>query len=129
MKLNVDCVRDVLLQMEKAEYGEPIYPKRIYETLPRYSEDDINYSIVKMNEAGFIKASINSHIGYDYTIVRLDDITYQGHQFLANVRENKVWTATKSVMGKIGATSLQAATQIATSVVTELVKQTILPPL
>lgn len=121
MKLNLDCMRDVLIEMEKAEYGEPLYPKHIYDALPRYSEDEIDYSIVKMNEAGFIKASIHSHVGYDYTIVRLDDITYQGHQFLANIRSDTIWNDVKEVSKKVGSNSLQAVTQIATSIITALI--------
>ena len=128
MKLNLDCMRDILLHMEDAEYQESLPIQQVYDTLSDYSEDEINYSVLKLIEANFIEAMT---CPYDdgVLIVKLDDITYFGHQFLANIRENKIWSATKSVMGKIGATSVQAATQVATSVVTELVKQAILPPI
>lgn len=85
------------------------------------SEDEINYSIVKLEEASFIKATIKSHIGYDYTIVRLDDITYQGHQFLANIRSDTIWNDVKEVSKKVGSNSLQAVSQIATAVITAII--------
>lgn len=122
MKLNPDCMRDVLIEMEKAEYEEPVYPKHIYESLSKYSEDEINYSIIKLNEAGFIKAVIKSNIGYDANILRLDDITYQGHQFLADIRSDTVWNNVKEVSKKVGSNSLQAISQIATSIITVLIK-------
>ena len=121
MKLNIDCMRDILIEMEKAEYEEPLYLQRFYDALPKYSEDEINYSIVKLEEARFIKATIKSHVGYDYTIVRLDDITYQGHQFLANIRSDTIWNDVKEVSKKVGSNSLQAISQIATAVITAII--------
>ena len=127
MKLNVDCVRSVLLEVEEVPYGKEAHLGDLIGALGKdYSYEDICYSILKLNEAGYIKAKIaNSITGT--SIISVSDITYAGHQFLANIRTHKVWSATKSVMGKIGATSIHAATEIATSVVTELIKQAILP--
>lgn len=126
MKLNLDCIRHILLHMENCAYGETIYPNQLYPALPNYTSDEIDYSILKLHEAGFIQATIEKYI--DGTIdIKIHDITYNGHQFLANIHENKIWSATKTVMGKIGATSIQAATEIATGVVTELIKATLFP--
>lgn len=123
MKLNPDCMRDVLIEMEKAEYEEPLYLQRFYDALPKYSEDVINYSIVKLEEAGFIKATVKSRIGYDYSILRIDDITYSGHQFLADIRSESIWNNVKEVSAKVGSNSLQAISQIATSIITTIIKQ------
>lgn len=126
MKLNLDCIRHILLHMENCAYGENIYPDQLYAALPDYVSDEIDYSILKLHEAGFIQATIENYTD-GTTGIEIHDITYNGHQFLANIRENKIWSATKTVMGKIGSTSIQAATEIATGVVTELIKATIFP--
>lgn len=123
MKLNPDCMRDVLIEIEKAEYEEPLYLQRFYDALLKYSEDEINYSIVKLEEAGFIKAVIKSHVGYDYSIHRIDDITYRGHQFLADIRSDNIWNNVKEVSKKVGSNSIQAISQIATSVITAIINQ------
>lgn len=121
MKLNLDCMRDILIEMEKSEYGEPLYPSRIYKALPQYSEDEINYSIVKMKEAGFIKAATQSRMEYDTVVVRLDDITYQGHQFLADVRSDTIWNKTKSILNEIGSTSISSVIQVASGVIQTII--------
>ena len=112
--------------IEELPYGEPIYPSQLHDSLGYYSRDEIDYSILKMHEANLIRATIQEFLDGTIDIV-IHDITYNGHQFLANIRENKIWTTTKTVMGKIGSTSIQAATQIATGVVTEIIKATVLP--
>lgn len=129
MKLNLDCMRDVLLFLEEAPFQKEMSLGEITSALAKdHSFEDIAYSVQKLSEAGYIVAKIKSYVTGS-TIISVQDITYNGHQFLANIRTNKVWSATKSVMGKIGSTSIHAATQIATSVVTELIKQTVLPSL
>ena len=128
MKLNPDCIRHILLKMEDAPYGENMYPDQLYEKLPNYSHDEIDYAILKIHEAGFINATIENYLDGSIAI-ELHDITYNGHQFLDNVRSNKVWTATKKVANDIGSTSIQAITQIATGVITEIIKQAVLPPI
>ena len=128
MKLNLDCMRDILLCMENAGYQESLLMQQVYDALSNYQETEINYSVLKLIEANFIEA-MTCPYDNEIMIVKLDDITYTGHQFLANIRENKIWSATKSIMGKIGSTSIQTATQIAKGIVSELVKQTILPSL
>lgn len=126
MKLNPDCIRDILLQLEQAPFGESVYPDQLYDNLPNYSHDDIDYSILKMEEAGFINATVEHFLSGNIGI-EIHDISYNGHQFLDNVRSSKVWNATKKVATDIGSTSIQAIMQIATSVITEIIKQAVFP--
>ena len=121
MRLNPDCVRDILLEMETAGYQESILVSDLTLRLPKYSSDEINYSIFKMKEANLISANITR----DLLGVRpysLDDITYAGHQFLANIREDNIWKGVKGVDKKVGSTSIDAFTQIASNVIAELIK-------
>ena len=121
MRLNPDCVRDILLEMETAGYQESILVSDLTLRLPKYSSDEINYSIFKMKEANLISANITR----DLLCVRpysLDDITYAGHQFLANFREDYIWKGVKGVAKKVGSTSIDAFTQIASNVIAELIK-------
>lgn len=121
MKLDPDCMRDILLCMEDAPYLEELSPETIYDALPNYTRDDINYSIIKLKEAGFIDAIIKEY-GSKLIILRLDDITYNGHQFLADVRSDNVWHSVKEVSKKVGSNSLNSISQIATGVISAIIK-------
>ena len=121
MKLNPDCMCDVLIVMENAGYLEELSPTAVYESLPAYSEDEINYSIIKLKEAGFIDAIIKEY-NSGVAILRLDDITYSGHQFLANVRSDNIWNDVKQVSKKVGSNSISAISQIATGVISAIIK-------
>lgn len=122
MKLNVDCIRDILLLVEQAPYQEVVYLDKIKNSLKSYSSDEIEYAILKLNEAEYIDARI---IHYDNgTIIRsIDDITYTGHQFLETIRDNKVWKETKSICGKVGTFALNFVSQVASGVITSLISQ------
>lgn len=121
MKLNPDCMRDILLQMESAPYLQDLTTDELYKSLPAYTEDEINYSIIKLNEAGFIKALIKEYVT-GISILRLNDITYSGHQFLADIRSDNVWHNVKEVSKKVGSNSISAISQIATEVITAIIQ-------
>lgn len=107
--------------MEKAGYLEELSPQSVYDALPNYLEEEINYSIIKLKEAGFIDAIIKEY-NTGIAILRLDDITYRGHQFLADIRSDTVWNNVKEVSKKVGSNSLTAISQIATGVITEIIR-------
>ena len=114
-------MRDILIVMENAGYQETLSPNAIYSSLPGYSEDEINYSIIKLEEAGFIDAIISE---YDtgIAILRLDDITYWGHQFLSDVRSDSIWKNVKEISKKVGSNSIASISQIASGVITAIIQ-------
>lgn len=122
MKLNIDCIRTILLECENIPYNSYLPFTQLVSALnTMYSEDEIAYNCLKLKEADYLSVVTKSdHPGIK--IVRINDITFSGHEFLNNVRSSKVAEATKNICSKIGVTSLQAFTQIATGVVTALIK-------
>lgn len=121
MKLNPDCIRSILLTMESAPYGKELPFQQVLDSLPKYTSDDISYSVLKMVEGDLIRANLKVYDNKIH-IYKLIDITYTGHQFLAEIRDNKVWGGIKSVSKKIGVNSVPALTMIASNVVTSLIK-------
>lgn len=58
-------------------------------------------------------------------IIKIFDLTYEGHQFLANIRLDTTWNKTKEVAKNIGVESLQAIKDIAVATVTALIQNKI----
>lgn len=132
MKLNYDCIRDVLLQIEKlcvirevddnAFSKEPISIKTLFEALPNYDKTDIYYSVFNLDQAEYICAQAqygdcadrNYFIGY---------ITYAGHNYLETIRDSRNWAKTKEIGGKIGAFSMNMIAKIAEGIATAYLKQ------
>ena len=123
MRLNPDCVRDILLTVEERssylraveyKYGDPRFSK-----LNTYSKEEVAYHIQQCEKANLIHGVSIYGLGDSADII---DLTPEGHQFLSNIRENKIWNGVKEIAGKVGTSSLDAITQIASNVITELIK-------
>ena len=118
MKLNHDCVRDTMLYLENnLELNERTESYFIASKLNSFEIDDVIYSIRKLVEADYISANPISTIdGPSYIISAL---TWQGHQFLDNVREPDVWSKAKSKASVVGQVSIPILSQVASSVITK----------
>lgn len=122
MKLNPNCIRDILIAVEE-NTGYNVYfdyPSEIDQapTLSAYSDDEIRYHINQCEKAYLIEIrgrDIGGNIG-------INDLTPHGHEFLANIRSDTVWNDVKEVSTKIGSSSLSAITQIASGVISALIK-------
>lgn len=120
MKLEIDCVRDILLEFEDLPVG--CYSPFIFErSVAKYGIDNVEYTLKKLSEAGYINADIYAFPNGQTEFNGIFDITFSGHQFLEKIRDNKVWAKTKSVAGSVGSRAFDVITQIATSVITGLI--------
>ncbi|HBH3655593.1 TPA: DUF2513 domain-containing protein [Clostridioides difficile] len=121
MKLNPDCIRDLLLTVEEnTSFSQVMYYNRKeennYDLLQRYSDEEISYHIRQCNLYGFF-----TRISWTSAHCTIDDLTPLGHEFLANVRLNTNWNKTKEVASKVGSTSINVLTEIASNVITNLI--------
>ena len=118
MKLNYDCVRSVLLAVEKAEMIDenlsltPLKVFELFDGLPEYKDNEILYTVEKLKEAGYINATIQFAAGHfiDGTV---SSITYSGHEYLDNIREPEVWRKIKAMLKNAGAITLPLISQAA----------------
>ena len=128
MRLNPDCVRDLLLALEELlqfeeDDGNIYYPSLFsskvenHENLKRYSKADIAYTTLKLVEADYINAAIvdqgSMHCGAVYA-----SITYLGHQFLETIRTPSIWKETKSIAKSVGSFAINVLSNIAVNVIT-----------
>ena len=114
MRLNPDCVRDVLLAIEAAELGEYISPGTLHRSLTQYSESEIDYTCLLLDDGGFLismKIQLpQQEIPNVKSIVRL---TYQGHEFIAKIRDAERWHGVKRALPAIRNYSLHAINAVA----------------
>lgn len=121
MKLNPDCVRNILLTAEnEIGYSQDMRysAESDYKLLNQYSSDEVFYHIDQCEMSGLI---VNVSRTMD-RVYYIRDISPSGHEFLANIRSDNIWNKTKDIAKKVGSISLHSLTKIAISVVASLIK-------
>lgn len=146
MKLNIDCVRDVMLWVEAittptqlASYvntdavdsddgflyinadDRPMPNAAQKKLLEKYSNETLVYHLHYCIEAKLL-AEFDSPDG---NIIVIKDLTPLGHNFIGNIRHDPVFQKVKTVLNLLGVKSLEAATQASSLVVTEIIKKAI----
>ena len=122
MKLNPDCVRDILLVVESLPNLKNYYRfdrESVSELFPNYSFDEIMYHTRQCDLSGFLH---NASATMNYETYTISDLTPKGHQFLADIRSDTIWNNVKEVSKKVGSNSLSSLSQIATGVITQIIK-------
>ena len=56
MKLNPDCIRDILVSVEEMDYNSVYTIQKLHEKIPTYSIEQLNYHCLQMMDAGLINA-------------------------------------------------------------------------
>lgn len=123
MKLNHECVRDLLLFIEDAlEYGTYANAERI--VLKDYSKNVIVYTADKLLEAGYIGGSRHEYSGHDnLPSIGISSITWEGHKFLDSIRDDSVWKNTKNILSGFSSVSLGIVSNVASQVISHIIKQ------
>lgn len=123
MELNHECIRDILLFSEELPYLEHASGDQIFNSkrLKKYSSDQINYAITRLgsNDAQLIKGNVKITNGNPY-ITTISGLTFEGHKYLDNIRDPKVWSESKKIASKLGSVSIDIMSTIATSVITKM---------
>lgn len=118
MKLCSNCVRDVLLVLEDKPFGIRYPFPALCEQLPSYSEEELYYTCLKLLEGNYIKISDAGFTKQNLIrISTIDDLTFTGHQFLENIRDQSVWSKTLDVAKSVGSFSLKALYDIAAEII------------
>lgn len=122
MKLNPDCIRDVLLYLEEnlkiedCQKFSQITLHQLKQELNKYSEEDIFYSVYNLHQIHFIEGNIKDANNIKMYFCEIHNITWNGHQFLNTIRPKSVWEATKTGAAKLGIMSMSALSTISMKV-------------
>ncbi|MDD3186402.1 MAG: DUF2513 domain-containing protein [Anaerostipes sp.] len=119
MNLNIDCVRDVLLFVENAEFGRDVNGSNFLAAYPNYTNDDFSYTCLKLKEAKYLEV-VTKSMHPRPSVIKVKDITFEGHQFLADIKSDTFWNKIKDKASKVGfdtvkSLSVTAINLIATS--------------
>ena len=122
MKLNPDCVRDILLECEEGctpsqfvkfpESEEFIMEKRVY------SHEETLYHLRQCKLNGYFSNAWEDMMG-NFTV---QDLSPKAHEFLANTKDKTNWEKTKTTASKVGSMSLSVLSSIASAVVSGAIK-------
>lgn len=119
MRLDYDCIRDILLTVESLDrMDSSIYldDYKKYKLLEKYSNDEIQYHSIKLIQEEYVRGLKVS--GSDVTnAIYIDDLTWKGHELLNDIRSESVFKETKNkVINSIGTVSLSIFQQLAVDI-------------
>lgn len=132
MRLNLNCVRSVLLAVEENtglhkpcyfvdfelneelfSVGGQIEPQAFQDELHElYENEELMYHVHYCVSAGLLVRMKGSP---DYQVF-ISNLTPKGHSFIENIRDDKVWNYVLKALRKVGAITLEAAMQVASAV-------------
>jgi Hypothetical protein (DUF2513) len=113
MKRDMELIRELMLAIDSRDDNE--YWAGDLEVSGDRNIDQINYHLQLLIDAGFIEAKVaRDNDGISITI---DRMSWDGHEFLDNARNESVWKDTmKIVAEKGGSVAVGLLTQLLTSV-------------
>lgn len=133
MRLNYDCIRDVLLVLEEkleVRWNDEdsnfnfntigLVSLKGYLSDKDYSQEDIFYSVHNLIQANYIiSTSVKS--GSQISNYNITDITYEGHQFLQNIRPKTIWDKSKPVFKNLGTISVDIIKSVTSTVISDTI--------
>ena len=83
----------------------------------------VGYHVELMEAYGLIDAAVQREWGGEVVSGSIKSLTWDGHDFLDAIRDEKVWNKTKQVVKEtVGDTTLSTIKQVASMVALQLIK-------
>ena len=129
MKLNPDCIRDILFTVEaECGFGKSFWfnpntsDSKVwdeFEFLKNYSYDEVCYHLQQCDDTGYFSPrgrnkSLTLWLGGGFMV---DDLSPKGHEFVNNIREDTNWKKTKEKAKSVGSFALNILESIAATVI------------
>lgn len=133
MKLNPDCVRDIMmfledsLTMERNTFGYVDFSSVWKKFSDQYGRDDLLYSLFQLNKGGYIATDFSEDlIKNAYYLDTVFYITPKGHDFIAVVSTNDVWAKSKVILKSLESASLSVIESICSGIAHSLIDKMII---
>ena len=123
MKLNPDCIRDILFAIEDlSTYGSFLTSDQLLNTkfLSNYSNEEVLYHLNQLYLSNYII------VPKKYKLIEgtffVNDLSPLGHEFISNIRKNTNWNKVKSISKEVGSETLTSLKSIAETVISTAIK-------
>ncbi|WP_282803281.1 DUF2513 domain-containing protein [Secundilactobacillus kimchicus] len=119
MDLNHECVRDVLLWVEKnVPTLAAVYTDDLIEGLSdKWDQNELIYCVIQLNDAEMLDSGAVKQ-GGSVSLNQINQLTWKGHEYLDNIRDNNVWAKTKeTVLSKVSSASLNIFSSVAAKII------------
>lgn len=119
MRLNPECVRMILMICEQNLNNHNIVRFGMdfdtYNNL--FDENELQYTAKKLIEGKLLKGRSIGNVQTE-----INEITWEGHKFLDNIRDDFVWKSVISKVEKLESVSISILSQIAQQTVLDIIK-------
>ena len=121
MKLDPDCIRDILFVVED-KTGYQVYTSayEVAESINKYPHDVVMYHIDQCEMYGFFTKVQHYQNGDDDSTIY--DLSPKGHEFIRNIRSDNVWNKIKENAKTFGGFSISILGELAKSIITSKLK-------
>lgn len=118
MKLNPDCIRDILFVVENnATYSNDVSEETIFKELDsKYPREEILYHVRQFEHSGLFLKVVHYFGGFS-----IQDLSPYGHQFINDIRQDNNWNRTKDIAKNVGSFSLDVLKDISSQVISTLI--------
>lgn len=143
MKLDPDCVRDLMLFCEDNTYIKAeevgnftcasyhvlyIDSMRIVPPLNKYDAGSLIYHVIQLSESGYLATDFHFDPVENFRHNELPSIYYvtpKGHEFIATIAEKSQWEKTAGILHSLGSVSLTVIETISKGIASAAIEQII----
>lgn len=118
MRRDFDLIRQLLQVIEEGDYPAP-YPLGI----EGREQNQINYHLLLMQEAGLIDATVSKTLGPGVPRVQVFRLSWEGHEFLEAARNTSAW---KDAVARVSKSTGGLAFEVLKCFLIELAKSKVL---
>lgn len=133
MKINEECVRDILLYLSvnltldlkdnKNYYNQISVLELMNDLSDEFTKEDIVYSVNILYQAGYINGINLDQKNISLSRLKIIDVTNRGHIFCQNVESSTVWEKTKKIISQVGNHTLGFIESVAHDIAVETSKE------
>ena len=117
MKLNQDCIRDILLYVEaNTETADTEIDFEVLCSALPYSKEVLDYHVKTLYDGDLF---IDIQCAED-EIESISRLSFNGHCFVDNIRDDKVWSTLKKGVSTLASVSLPILVKQASDIITNL---------
>lgn len=123
MKLEIECIRDILLTLENQSDFVEMPTHEFASLLPQYPFKQIIYTCLRLYEGGYLNLFLFTLPGSSTPTIRcIGDLTITGHEFLADIKPKSNWEKISLALKSGGSASLKTIANVAIDLGTELLR-------